>query len=553
MMIEIPCYERFQLTLKNPDEKGNPFQNPAVYLHVTSPSGREVKIPGFYDGQNTWRIRFTPNEIGRWHYRTEWSRRSGSNSSDISDSLVAVNSGHQGFIRQSRTNRNYLAFDSGEHLYPFGDTCYNAINLTEHQLAAYLDTRKCQGFNFIRISAWATMQAEVLGPPPYWAWGGTRDNPDFMLLNPEYFARMDRVLDALDERGMYAEVVLFLSFYYPMNPLRDGWSPTLEKIWIDYLIARYSAYANLLMWTVANEYEIYPDGKYRNDSHPHDSWPSDQEWAREIAGYVHTVDPYRHLTSVHPNMSCNPDGQPFQQGGFFGTADEIDVLSHQQSGLADQTWKGIFYPLRKLAVNKGVHQLEGAGLEDGIIADRTYGKSVMVTEFFYEAPSPKQTSNVGGNINMVDAHTMRRLAWRIVIGGAAGLAAGFSGTWRGDPARLDLTDAGGIMYLKLLSKELAALSPWTLAPHNDRTDDWNLCMANPGQRYVCYVPRGGEMRLDLSDDRATFTVEWLNPHAGERTGSSLITGGRVRTLTPPDGQVKPVPFGDDWVLVLERV
>jgi hypothetical protein len=253
---------------------------------------------------------------------------------------------------------------------------------------------------------------------------------------------------------------------------------------------------------------------------------------------------------VHPNKSCSSDGQPFQQGDFFGTAGEIDVLSHQQSGLADQTWQGIFYPLRKPSAGKGARQLEGAGLEDGIIADRVYGKPVMVTEFYYEAPPPKQTTKGWGK--MIDAHTMRRLAWRIVIGGAAGLAAGFSGTWRGDPVRLNLTDAGGTKYLKLLSKELSALSPWALAPRNELTDDWNLCMANPGQRYVCYAPRGGEVKLDLSNDGSTYTIEWLNPRTGERTGGGIITGGEVRAFTPPDGRVELLPFGDDWVLYLRK-
>ena len=39
-------------------------------LEFTSPTGKVRKILGFWDGAATWRARFSPDETGRWKYRT---------------------------------------------------------------------------------------------------------------------------------------------------------------------------------------------------------------------------------------------------------------------------------------------------------------------------------------------------------------------------------------------------------------------------------------------------------------------------------------------------
>lgn len=36
----------------------------------TAPSGRQLKINGFWDGGVDWKIRFMPDEEGEWKYRT---------------------------------------------------------------------------------------------------------------------------------------------------------------------------------------------------------------------------------------------------------------------------------------------------------------------------------------------------------------------------------------------------------------------------------------------------------------------------------------------------
>ncbi len=47
-----------------------PFADVVLDVIFTSRSGETFAIPGFYDGDNTWRLRFNPNGAGRWAYRT---------------------------------------------------------------------------------------------------------------------------------------------------------------------------------------------------------------------------------------------------------------------------------------------------------------------------------------------------------------------------------------------------------------------------------------------------------------------------------------------------
>src|SRR5262245_11281246 len=46
-------------------------------VEVTSPSGRARVVPGFWDGGRTWRVRFLPDEDGKWRFQTKAKRGTG--------------------------------------------------------------------------------------------------------------------------------------------------------------------------------------------------------------------------------------------------------------------------------------------------------------------------------------------------------------------------------------------------------------------------------------------------------------------------------------------
>ena len=67
---KVECWDRFELSFKQVT-KGNPFD---TRLSATFVCGKEKKtVEGFYDGENTYRIRFMPAVAGEWRYVTSSS------------------------------------------------------------------------------------------------------------------------------------------------------------------------------------------------------------------------------------------------------------------------------------------------------------------------------------------------------------------------------------------------------------------------------------------------------------------------------------------------
>ena len=54
----ISRWELFEISISNPREYANPFTDVNLEATFTSPSGKNVKAGGFYDGEKTWRLRF---------------------------------------------------------------------------------------------------------------------------------------------------------------------------------------------------------------------------------------------------------------------------------------------------------------------------------------------------------------------------------------------------------------------------------------------------------------------------------------------------------------
>ena len=64
--LNVECGKLLELDFKTTTDYNNPFADIDINCTFISPSKREVSIPAFYDGNSTWRVRFTPRgwEIG---------------------------------------------------------------------------------------------------------------------------------------------------------------------------------------------------------------------------------------------------------------------------------------------------------------------------------------------------------------------------------------------------------------------------------------------------------------------------------------------------------
>jgi hypothetical protein len=299
--------------------------------------------------------------------------------------------------------------------------------------------------------------------PLYWAWGGTAQNPELDSLNPAFFQSLDKLLIQMRNCGMNAELLLLNFYRLPFTDPRQ-WTSARERFWLQYVLARYSAFDNIFMWTISNEYETHPDGKYRLDL------PGDIDWIKTTSKVIKKNDPYQHLLTVHPNISAStggmsprdPFGIPWRIGEFFGDVKELDVLS-QQTGQAGEgiTWD------ENLKCWVG----DDPNLTASLKADRRFNKPVLNTENGYEYL--KGSANEKKQVHHTDK--VRRSSWRIICAGGY-FAAGFHGTighndiWNRIDApnhyTFQVKDEGAAGQLGILYKFFNELPFWKMQPGN---------------------------------------------------------------------------------------
>jgi Domain of unknown function (DUF5060) len=64
----IAKWDFFEVAFEGPSD-GNPFLEIA-FDAVFSQHSREVRVPGFYDGDGQYRVRFMPDNEGEWRFTT---------------------------------------------------------------------------------------------------------------------------------------------------------------------------------------------------------------------------------------------------------------------------------------------------------------------------------------------------------------------------------------------------------------------------------------------------------------------------------------------------
>ncbi len=121
----VPKYEKFEVLIDlDHVEIDNPYdpENIDVYGLFKAPSGREIRINGFYDdylGAGQWKLRFSPAETGTYFYQL-FVENGGGRGASARAQFAAVESEHHGWIRPSEVNPHYFAHDDGTTYYGVG-------------------------------------------------------------------------------------------------------------------------------------------------------------------------------------------------------------------------------------------------------------------------------------------------------------------------------------------------------------------------------------------------------------------------------------------------
>ena len=258
---------------------GNPFRDVAVEA-VFSHKSRQVRVPGFYDGEGTYRVRFMPDTEGEWSYRTR-SATAALDGKTGSFTVGPAGVGNHGPVHVRNTF--HFGYADGSPYFPFGTTCYAWTHQPRDMQVQTLATLKGTRFNKIRMGVFPKDYPYNTNEALFDIYQKDASGKfDFDRPNPEAFRHFETQVGALRDMGVEADIIIF----HPYDRWGySGMSAEQDYAYVAYLAARLSAYRNV-WWSLANEYDFLLNTK-----------PMEQ-WDR----YFHILeenDPYRHLKSIH--------------------------------------------------------------------------------------------------------------------------------------------------------------------------------------------------------------------------------------------------------------
>ncbi|MBE7532018.1 MAG: DUF5060 domain-containing protein [Chloroflexi bacterium] len=131
--LTLPRYESLEMVVEVTAVYTNPYDAREVSLDglFTAPDGSEMRVPGFWDGQEAWRLRFTPSQEGEWRYQLHLTDANGL-SQPSEGTFTVTPSDHHGWLQAGNWvnpaySGHYLVHHDGTPFYGLGHA--DALNI----------------------------------------------------------------------------------------------------------------------------------------------------------------------------------------------------------------------------------------------------------------------------------------------------------------------------------------------------------------------------------------------------------------------------------------
>ncbi|WP_166314559.1 DUF4038 domain-containing protein [Microbacterium excoecariae] len=248
-----------------------------VTVRFRHADGEEVVVPGFWDEDATYLVRFLPGRSGAWTWwideeLTPMEPRRGDVAVGPARTAGAVRVAH----------RHHFAHADGTPFRPVGGTAYNVLHQRHELRADTVASAAAAGFNKLRFMVFPQAGDSVEVFPDLMPFEKTDGAWDVSRPVPAFFRRLDAFVRDLDEAGIQADVLLLNAYDRGVFGL-DGLSEAEDAVYLRYVIARLAASPNV-WWSLCNEYDQL--------ERPEERW--------DRAGLlVMAADPFDHPRSIH--------------------------------------------------------------------------------------------------------------------------------------------------------------------------------------------------------------------------------------------------------------
>lgn len=338
--IAVPLWGRFEAAFDGPSS-GNPFVE-VEFGAVFRQGDRSVEVPGFYDGDGVYRVRFMPDAQGNWQYETHSNHPSLSGRNGSLEVGPAEAHNH-GPVRVADTF--HFAHADGTPFKPFGTTAYVWNHQGDALEEQTLRTLAAAPFNKVRMCVFPKHHRYNETEPEFYPyrlirkgdsrWNGSyytdRKTPeelewagsyytdqktgwefDFDHFEPAFFRHLEQRVGDLHRIGVEAELILFHAY--------DRWGfsrLTREQNdrYLRYLVARLAAHSNV-WWSLANEFD-------------HVASMTTDDWHRAFE-LIARLDHAQHLRSIHNGAVLYDHNRPLVTHASIQRWDTSPILSWRQ-------------------------------------------------------------------------------------------------------------------------------------------------------------------------------------------------------------------------------
>ena len=263
---EFPQWSTVEISLSSTLEYANPYTEVEVWGAFTNQKGDSLIRPAFWDGENTWKIRFAPIDDDQTWTWTSFA----SNTSDLglngqtgtfrsipysgSNTLIS-----NGLLKMTKGYRNVRHY-SGKSFLVVGDTPWAIpFRATEEQVNAYANDRQQKGFN---AALMMTLQPDTKAEGPNernTVLGFKRAFADLSdghinKMNVDYFQYYDSLVKILiDHEIVPVYQPVFHGFGWKgLQVLGSNINPQEYVRYTKYLLARYGSMPAI--WLIAGDH-----------------------------------------------------------------------------------------------------------------------------------------------------------------------------------------------------------------------------------------------------------------------------------------------------------
>jgi hypothetical protein len=513
----IAKWGRFEQAFRSTLIYSNALQDAWLKVQFTSPLGDTSEVDGFWDGGWTWRVRFAPDQPGRWTFKTTCS--DGANDglrNQTGEFLCTAAIGPTRFhkhgpVRVSR-DRRHLEHADGTPFFWLADTVWAGARAAElKDWERYAATRASQRFT---VAQWAVAPGEDV--KKQCAYIGF---PERIAINPDFFKRLDARLEVLSQAGILSAIAPLLELR-PQENVAPALPDDQAELLVRYVVARWGA--DPVAWLLAFEGESAGKnvGRWKRIGQavfggrahaPVVLYPGETQWVFDEFRAQPWVDVfgYQAITDVGDDAVKWAVAGPFGAEWTKAPARPLITFAPWENGVATQSRKRFTSDDVRHAVYWGLLLTPPAGVSYGGQGvadwDTTFGPGAEETKgadlpMWHKAmfmPAAKQMSAVAKLANLVDF-------WKL----------------RPQP-------------------KLIASQPGNAAPRRFIAS----ASAEPNTLSLVYVPEDRSVEVLTAALPQAPSAGWLNPRTGESSPAAAVMGGGTCQFQTPDP--------GDWVLVVK--